>query len=212
MIKIELTKNYNGITLSGSYSDLSCLYESISHFIKEEKTKELDSKVKIMNDYIYSFLYDLRKTYEGKREVLKDDSEVIIYKNNFNMIEVFTLIAITNGYLNIYNTHINSYYHYYMTFVSLFIEGISSFITLKLKKQINETINDYVIMPYTYNENYFRYHELCYINKKTPNLKKRYLSEFYNNVLSNISKTKTQLNNIFSVYLTSYVIDENIEW
>ena len=84
MLKVELTKNYAGVTISGDYKDLNCLYDSISSLISGEYTNIGEY---IMQNHIYGFLYDVRHAYQGTREIELIDNEFDDYKREYFSIK-----------------------------------------------------------------------------------------------------------------------------
>lgn len=84
MLKVELTKNYAGVTISGDYKDLNCLYDSISSLISGEYTNIGEY---IMQNHIYGFLYDVRHAYQGAREIELIDNEFDEYKREYFSIK-----------------------------------------------------------------------------------------------------------------------------
>lgn len=69
MLQIKTTPNLYGITLSGDYLDLNSLYDSLSRYL--EFYQDNMSKFYPYHEYEYllSLNYDLRKAYEGCRNV-----------------------------------------------------------------------------------------------------------------------------------------------
>lgn len=61
MLKVELTKNYAGVKISGDFNDLDYLYNSLLYFIKEEPSS-IDEY--LMQNHLYAFLYDVRHAYQ----------------------------------------------------------------------------------------------------------------------------------------------------
>ena len=85
MLKVELTKNYAGVTISGDYNDLEHLYDSISYLIHGEP---ISIGEYTMQNHLYGFLYDVRHAYQGDREVELIDNSLDKYKREyFNLKE-----------------------------------------------------------------------------------------------------------------------------
>lgn len=172
MLKVELTKNYAGVKISGDYNDLDNLYDSINYFIKEE-TNSLGEY--IMQNHIYGFLYDVRHAYQGDREAIlidnnlqddkkqwlgikkKDVTEKNMYFSfNYLLPDIFLdMILIKNFMVNIdkkandvYNPYINMVNYFY----SLALHSLENFLTEvkfnKVKKGImNAFTNDKIFIP-----------------------------------------------------------------
>ena len=85
MLKVKLTKNYAGVTISGDYNDLDHLYDSIYYLIHGEP---ISIGEYTMQNHLYGFLYDVRHAYQGDREVELIDNNLDKYKREyFNLKE-----------------------------------------------------------------------------------------------------------------------------
>ena len=80
MLKVKLTKNYAGVTISGDYNDLDHLYDSIYYLIHGEP---ISIGEYTMQNHLYGFLYDVRHAYQGDREVELIDNKVILWYTIF---------------------------------------------------------------------------------------------------------------------------------
>lgn len=67
MLKVELTKNYAGVTIYGDYNDLNFLYDSINYLIHDDP---ISIEEYMMQNHLYAFLYDVRHAYQGQREAV----------------------------------------------------------------------------------------------------------------------------------------------
>ena len=59
MLKVELTKNYAGVTIYGDYNDLNFLYDAINYLIHKDPSSDGEYT---MQNHLYGFLYDVRQT------------------------------------------------------------------------------------------------------------------------------------------------------
>lgn len=172
MLKVKLTENYTGVTISGDYDDLDYLYDSIHYFIKEEEESIGDYCLK---NHIYAFLYDLRHAYQGDREyelvdnsLNKDKKEWLdieendVTENNFYLsfnyviTDIILDMMIMKHYIacmnkkenNIYNPYINMV-NYFYSLVLHSLKGILTQIQFnKVQKGlINSVIYDDIYLP-----------------------------------------------------------------
>lgn len=139
MLKVKITENYTGFTISGDYEDLDTLYESIHYFIKEEPK---NSEEEILQNHLYAFLYDVRHAYQGDREY-----ELIDNNLQENKREWFGIRKKDITQNNIYYS-----FNYVITDIILDMIIIKYFIrkTDKKNKNNNNTYNEYLNMT-----NYF---------------------------------------------------------
>ena len=72
MLKVKLTENYAGVTIYGDYNDLDFLYDSINYLIRGDGESIQEY---MMQNHLYSFLYELRHAYQGQRgaELIDND-------------------------------------------------------------------------------------------------------------------------------------------
>lgn len=73
MLKVKLTENYAGITISGDFYDLNFLYDSINYLINND---EKSAGEYAMQNHLYAFLYDIRHAYQGGREAILIDNNL----------------------------------------------------------------------------------------------------------------------------------------
>ena len=73
MLKVKLTENYGGVTIYGDFDDLDYLYEAIIYLIRDE-AKDIHEYA--MQEHLYAFLYEVRHTYQGQRDVELVDNGV----------------------------------------------------------------------------------------------------------------------------------------
>lgn len=84
MLKVELTKNYAGVTIYGDYDDLNTLYDAIVYFIEEEPNNLTKY---VMQNHVYGFLYDVRHAYQGDRESKLVNNNLSDVKRNWHNIK-----------------------------------------------------------------------------------------------------------------------------
>ncbi len=81
MLKVNLTENYGGFNITGSYEDLDFLYDAINYVIKREPDSENDE---LMQNHLYGFLYEVRHAYQGDRDILFEKEELDDYAKKKN--------------------------------------------------------------------------------------------------------------------------------
>ena len=172
MIKVELTKNYTGVNISGDYEDLDFLYDSIYYLIKGEPKSLLEES---MQNHIFGFLYDVRHCYQGDRDFKFVDNELrdevrkyqkiskekisnsnLYYSFDYVLTDLFTdMVLIKYFIMNIPKTEKNDY-NPYMNNVKLFYSQILNLMQeiltpTKMKKLINglidAVISDKIFLP-----------------------------------------------------------------
>ena len=73
MLKVELTKNYAGVTIYGDYNDLNFLYDAINYLIYKDPSSDGEYT---MQNHLYGFLYDVRHAYQGQRGAILIDNDL----------------------------------------------------------------------------------------------------------------------------------------
>ncbi len=126
MITLTNTPNNLGILIKGDYNDLNSLYHSLCNYVgfyidniildcheedkkAEEKIEGLPSYTRyfeLMRDNIYGLCHDLRKAYEGQRNVHQENSGDAV--NTYYSVEIFYPWALY--YLFILEDMTNNYY------------------------------------------------------------------------------------------------------
>ena len=132
MLKIKLTENYTGITISGDFNDLDFLYDSVSYLIKHDNVSDGEC---VMQNHLYAFLYDLRHAYEGKRDAILINNNL---NNNSRMWFEFKKKDVTNN--NVYFC-----FNYLLPDLLLDIILVKYFIR-KINKKDNNIFNSYINM------------------------------------------------------------------
>ncbi len=172
MLKVELTKNYAGVTIYGDYNDLDNLYDSIHYFIMYDPNSLEEY---LMQTHLYGFLYDVRHAYQGDREAklidnyLQDDKREwlgikkkdvtqknIYFSFNYLLPELFLDMILIKYFMenidkkvkDIYNPYINMVNYFY----SLVLHSLENVLTQikfnKVKKGImNAFIYDKIFIP-----------------------------------------------------------------
>lgn len=172
MLKVELTKNYAGVTISGDYNDLDYLYDSINYLIHGEP---ISIGEYTMQNHLYGFLYDVRHAYQGDREVELIDNNLDKYKREyFNLKEnevtdknvcfsfnyllpdllldmVLIKYFISKVYKkenDIYNPHINMVNYFYSIVLYSLLEMLTEIKFNKVKKGLLESVvSDRIFFP-----------------------------------------------------------------
>lgn len=172
MLKVELTKNYAGVTISGDYNDLDYLYDSINYLIHGEP---ISIGEYTMQNHLYGFLYDVRHAYQGDREVELIDNNLDKYKREyFNLKENEVTdknVCFSFNYLlpdllldmvlikyfinkvykkenNIYNPHINMVNYFYSIVLYSLLEMLTEIKFNKVKKGLLESVvSDRIFFP-----------------------------------------------------------------
>lgn len=172
MLKVELTKNYAGVTISGDYNDLDYLYDSINYLIHGEP---ISIGEYTMQNHLYGFLYDVRHAYQGDREVELIDNSLEKYKREyFNLKEnevtdknvcfsfnyllpdllldmVLIKYFISKVYKkenDIYNPHINMVNYFYSIVLYSLLEMLTEIKFNKVKKGLLESVvSDRIFFP-----------------------------------------------------------------
>lgn len=88
MLEIKLTDNYAGFTISGDYKSLDAFHDALHSLIFSQYYEA--SGYNSMKMYILSVAYDVRKAFEGYREV-EIINETKIYSVNVYMTQVLYL-------------------------------------------------------------------------------------------------------------------------
>ena len=127
MLKVELTKNYAGVKISGDFYDLDYLYDAILYFIKEDSSNLGEY---MMQNHLYAFLYDLRHAYQGDREALLLDN--CLQESKRSWLNIKKKDATQN---NVYYS-----FNYLLPDIILDIILMKHFI-MKLDKKENNTYN-----------------------------------------------------------------------
>ncbi len=172
MLKVTLTENYAGFTISGDHEDLESLYGAISYLVDgDTKGKE----EYLMQNHIYAFLYDLRHAHQGQREVcfvdnyLDDDTkewfgikETDVTRNNlyysFNYLipQLLLDMIIIKHFIkkvpdkskDVYNTNINLVNYFYSLVLNSFGNMLTPIQINKIKKgMLNANIYDKLFFP-----------------------------------------------------------------
>ena len=172
MIKVELTKNYTGVNISGDYEDLDFLYDSIHYFIKEEPKSLIEES---MQDHIFGFLYEVRHCYQGDRDFKFVDNELreevreyqkipkkeisnnnLYYSFDYVLTDLFTDMVLIKYFImnipktekNDYNPYLNNVKLFYSQILNLMQEILTPTKMKKLEKGLIDTIiSDKIFFP-----------------------------------------------------------------
>ncbi len=172
MIKVELTKNYTGVNISGDYEDLDFLYDSIHYFIKEEPKSLIEES---MQDHIFGFLYEVRHCYQGDRDFKFVDNELrdevreyqkiqkneisnnnLYYSFDYVLTDLFTDMVLIKYFImnipktekNDYNPYLNNVKLFYSQILNLMQEILTPTKMRKLEKGFIDTIiSDKIFFP-----------------------------------------------------------------
>lgn len=172
MLKVELTKNYAGVTISGDYNDLDYLYDSISYLIHGEP---ISIGEYTMQNHLYGFLYDVRHAYQGDREVKLIDNSLDKYKReyfnlkenevtdknvcfsfNYLLPDLLLDMVLIKYFINkvhkkendIYNPHINMVNYFYSIVLYSLLEMLTEIKFNKVKKGLLESVvSDRIFFP-----------------------------------------------------------------
>ena len=132
MLKVELTKNYAGVTIYGDYNDLDFLYDSISYLIHGDPSSDGEY---IMQNHLYGFLYDVRHAYQGDREAILVDNYLQDYKRKW--LEIRKKDA----------TEHNVYFCFNYLLPDIFLDMVLiKYFIRKVDKKVNDVYNPYINM------------------------------------------------------------------
>lgn len=126
MITLTNTPNNLGVLIKGDYNDLNSLYDSLANYVdfyidniildcneedkhSEEKIEGLPSHTRyfeLIRDNIFGLCHDLRKAYEGQRNVHQENNGDVL--NTYYSVEIFYPWALY--YLFILDDMTNNYY------------------------------------------------------------------------------------------------------
>lgn len=132
MLKVELTKNYAGVTIYGDYNDLNFLYDAINYLIHKDPSSDGEYT---MQNHLYGFLYDVRHAYQGQRGAILIDNDI-----NDNTREWFKFKK-----KDITDKNICFCFNYLLPDVFLDMILIKYFIR-KVDKKVNDIYNPYINM------------------------------------------------------------------
>ena len=172
MLKVKLTKNYAGVTISGDYNDLDHLYDSIYYLIHGEP---ISIGEYTMQNHLYGFLYDVRHAYQGDREVELIDNNLDKYKReyfnlkenevtdknlcfsfNYLLPDLLLDMVLIKYFINkvckkendIYNPHINMVNYFYSIVLYSLLEMLTKIKFNKVKKGLLESVvSDRIFFP-----------------------------------------------------------------
>lgn len=172
MLKVKLTKNYAGVTISGDYNDLDYLYDSINYLIHGEP---ISIGEYTMQNHLYGFLYDVRHAYQGDREVELIDNNLDKYKReyfnlkenevtdknvcfsfNYLLPDLLLDMVLIKYFINkvckkendIYNPHINMVNYFYSIVLYSLLEMLTKIKFNKVKKGLLESVvSDRIFFP-----------------------------------------------------------------
>lgn len=172
MLKVKLTENYAGVTISGDYDDLDFLYDSINYLIHDEPTSDSEYT---MQNHLYGFLYEVRHAYQGQRGATlianglndngrnwlnlkkKDVTDKNIYFCfNYMLPDLFLDMILIKHFTRKVNKKNNDIYNQYINmvnyFYSLVLHSLEGFVTEvrfnKIKKGLLEAIiSDSMFIP-----------------------------------------------------------------
>ena len=126
MITLTNTPNNLGILIKGDYNDLNSLYDSLANYVNfyidniildcQEEEKDSEEKIEglpsytryfeLIRDNIFGLCHDLRKAYEGQRNVHQENNGDNV--NTYYSVEIFYPWALY--YLFILDDMTNNYY------------------------------------------------------------------------------------------------------
>lgn len=126
MITLTNTPNNLGVLIKGDYNDLNSLYDSLANYVNfyidniildcQEEEKDSEEKIEglpsytryfeLIRDNIFGLCHDLRKAYEGQRNVHQENNGDSI--NTYYSVEIFYPWALY--YLFILEDMTNNYY------------------------------------------------------------------------------------------------------
>lgn len=172
MLKVELTKNYAGVTIYGDYNDLDFLYDSISYLIHGDPSSYGEYT---MQNHLYGFLYDVRHAYQGDREAILVDNYLQNYKRkwleirkkdvtehnvyfcfNYLLPDIFLDMVLIKHFIRKVDKKVNDVYNPYINmvnyFYSLVLHSLENILTEikfnKIKKGLLESVvTDSIFIP-----------------------------------------------------------------
>lgn len=195
MLKVDLTENYAGITIYGDYNDLNLLYDSINFLIHGD-SENIGRYT--MQNHLYSFLYDVRHAYQGKRyielidnnltdntrewfDLKKDDvtDKNMYFCFNYVLPDLLLdMIIIKHFIANVDKKErdiFNHYINYVNFFYSIILDSIIKIITPikfnKIKKSLlNSFVSDNIFYP-----QWFERISLDYVKSTKEKRKKNFM-------------------------------------
>ena len=171
MLKVKLTENFAGVTISGDFNDLDFLYDSISYLIKDDETSDGEY---VMQNHLYAFLYDVRHAYQGSREITLIDNNLndsmrqwfgikkkdvtdnnVYFSFNYLLPDLLLDIILVKYFIrkinkkdnNIFNPYINMVNYFYSVVLSSLKGMLTEIKFNKIKKGLLEAIlldNNYI--------------------------------------------------------------------
>lgn len=172
MIKVEFTKNYTGVNITGDYEELDFLYDSIHYFIKNEPKNLMEEA---MQNNLFGFIYDVRHCYQGDRDFKIVNNELrkevreyrkiskkeitdnnLYYSFNYVLTDLFTdmvlikyfMMNISKNENNDYNPYLNNVKLFYSHIFNLMDKVLSPAKMKKMEKGMIDTIiSDKLFFP-----------------------------------------------------------------
>ncbi len=195
MLKVELTENYAGVTIYGDYNDLDFLYDSINYLIRGDGENIQEY---MMQNHLYSFLYELRHAYQGQRGAELIDNDLNEYtrewlgfkkkdvtdKNiyfcfNYLLPDIFLdmmlikyfIIKLDKKFNDIYNPYINMANYFY----SLVLHSLENFLTERRFNKIKKGLLESVISDKLFVLQWFEVISVDYANMTKEHRKKEFM-------------------------------------
>ena len=166
MLKVQLTPNYAGVTISGDYDDLNFLYDSINYLIVEDANSLEED---IMRNHLYGFLYDVRHAYQGQRDIELNDNSLddyireeyglkhkditdknLYFKFNYLLPDLILDMILIKHFIKKVNKKYRDEYNYYINMVNYFysivLHSLQGFLTeIQFNKVKNGLKRSYII-------------------------------------------------------------------
>ncbi len=96
MLKIELTENCIGVSVSGDYEELFFLREAIGNLIGDRTSYEGYAEV---NAILQKFVFELLHAYRAERDSFKTNCDTPCYKFNMLLPEIIFIADAINDYM-----------------------------------------------------------------------------------------------------------------
>lgn len=195
MLKAELTENYAGVTIYGDYNDLDFLYDSINYLIREDGESIQEY---MMQNHLYSFLYELRHAYQGQRGAELIDNDLNEYTREwlgfkkkdvtdkniyfcFNyflpdlildmMLIKYFIKKLDKKFNDIYNPYINMVNYFY----SLVLHSLENFLTERRFNKIKKGLLESVISDKLFIIQWFEVISVDYANMTKEHREKEFM-------------------------------------
>ncbi len=195
MLKVQLTPNYAGVTISGDYDDLNYLYDSINYLIIGDANSIEED---IMKNHLYGFLYDVRHAYQGQRDIELNDNSLddymmkeyglkhkditnknLYFKFNYLLPDLILDMILIKHFINKVNKKYRDEYNYYINMVNYFysivLQTLQGFLTEIQFNKVKRGLKDSYIVESTFIPQWFEIISIDYANMTKKSRKKEFM-------------------------------------